>query len=170
MVFQETILNGDRNHSLRFGSELHRASLLRLTDGRCSYVWNRRRTSTQPFVQLIPGRVKPDQMLGGEAFGGYRLVVVGPFVDISAKPDASPRAPRLATSKRAADFFELCLPYYGPATSRGIRFRMVTLDKSTGRWLDVEDQFENASKKLISARVSKVGRFTMVAEVPPTVN
>ena len=98
----------------------------------------------------------------GRAISGIDGVVVGAFVNVSARPGASQR---LAKSTRDS-IAELSLSY-DAAIAHGARLRMVKYDQRDGRWLDVGAQTVNASKHLVTARVSTVGKYTIVAETLP---
>jgi hypothetical protein len=118
--------------------------------------------STEALVQPPAGRITREQVADGGAAGKFRAVVVGPFVDITARSDALPVLARLFASKAAP--IKLSLPYFAPTVRPGTRLRMVMLEKSSGRWLDVTGQSEDVSKKLITARVATGGRYTIIAE------
>jgi hypothetical protein len=62
---------------------------------------------------------------------------------------------------------ELSLPYDAGRAS-GMRLRIVKFDQRKARWLDAGPQTVNFSKHVITARVSAVGKFTVVAEARPT--
>lgn len=118
--------------------------------------------STEPSAQTISQRTARAELINHGAPRPQRVLVVGPLVDVAAVPDAAPATQALISSA-SHPIIELSLPYVASARSKGTNLRMVRFDDATGRWLDVGGQSVSAAKHLVTARVSAVGRFTIVA-------
>ncbi len=116
--------------------------------------------STESYGQDISGRITSGKFVDHGTSGLDRVAVVGPLVDVRARLGTSQHLASSTTRSIA----ELSLPYVATITP-GAHLRMVKYDERKGRWLDVGAQSMNVSKHLITARVSTVGRYTIVAEM-----
>jgi hypothetical protein len=115
--------------------------------------------STEPRAQPVSKRTMSAEINNHGTLRLNRVFVVAAIVDVSSQPQQT-----LADSTIA----ELSLPYDAMAIAPGTNLRMVKFHQPKGRWVDVGDQSVNVSKHLVTARVPAVGRFTLVAELPPS--
>ena len=120
--------------------------------------------SDEGLAQVQSGRLASQQIADRRAASRFRGKIVGPYVNITAKPDVTPLLERLAKSK--GPMIRLSLPYFDPLPVAGTRRRLMVFDEATARWMDVDGQTEDRSKKRISARVHAPGRYTIIAEIP----
>jgi hypothetical protein len=97
----------------------------------------------------------------------YQVLIAGPDFEASVAAGASPEAQHLVSSG-TNQVVMLSLPYVATAKADKATFRIVKFDKSKGGWVDVGSQNVNLSKHLLTARVSAVGKFTVVEEIRPT--
>jgi hypothetical protein len=121
--------------------------------------------STQPQTQSVAGRNTSAELIDGGAVKLHSVSVVGSLVDFSAARDAAPAA-QILTGSKTDRAIELSLPYDVASVTVGTNIRMVEFDRTKGHWVDIGDQYVTVSKHIVTARVSAVGRFTVVAETP----
>ncbi len=120
--------------------------------------------NAEPAAQQISGGSTLAEL--ADAHGRLRLYsvdIVGPSVEISDRSGAARPLQRLTSSARAP-IIVVSVPFNAATIAPGTRLRLVRYDTRSGRWLDVRDQSENVSRHLITARVSTIGKFTVVAE------
>ena len=121
--------------------------------------------NAEPATQQISGGSTLAEL--ADAHGRLRLYsvdIVGPSVEISDRSGAARPLQRLTSSARAP-IIVVSVSFNAATIAPGTRLRLVRYDTRSGRWLDVRDQSENVSRHLITARVSTIGKFTVVAEV-----
>lgn len=121
--------------------------------------------STEPRSESLSARVTSVEFAGKGGSRALRVLVAGPLVDVNAVSNKPSALPILVNSKFHR-IVELSLPYDATVIGRGIKPRLVSFNRITGQWLAVRDQSVNASKHLVTARISTPGRFTIVAEAP----
>jgi hypothetical protein len=117
--------------------------------------------STETLTRPAAERTATADMFEHDTLARHRAQIVGPVVDVT--PDAQlSKTFRSRAKTRAQPVMELSITYNPKVSAVKARRRMVTFDKATGHWVDVGPQTEYPSTHLIRARVSGVGRFSIV--------
>jgi probable HAF family extracellular repeat protein len=123
--------------------------------------------STKPETQTVAERTTSAELIERGALTPVDVSVVGPLVEIAAAPAAAPEVRSFtnhATEREKERSIELSLPFAGSEATLEANIRLVKFDGAKGQWVDIEDQYVTLTKHLVTARVSSLGRFTVVAE------
>lgn len=92
---------------------------------------------------------------------GLGFVMLAPLVDMGARTQT--HSSGLATPPPTV---QLAIPYAITRLSPGASVKLVEFDRRKNRWMDVEGQFVDAARHIVTARVTAAGRFTVVNELP----
>jgi sugar lactone lactonase YvrE len=115
---------------------------------------------SQTKTQAISQRTSAE-LIDENAPRHHEVVITGPLVDVTDR--SSQLQSRVASANQ---IIELTLPFNAAGKEPGTRFRMVRFDQSKGQWVDVGAQSVTVSEGSVTARISALGRFTVVAEAP----
>ncbi len=95
-----------------------------------------------------------------------RVMVVGPSIEISGKTNAL-LFPADGANSASSLNAELSLPYEHKGSVSRTKVRLVKFDELKGHWVEAGSRSVSSSKRVVTARISGSGRFTIVVDLAP---
>jgi probable HAF family extracellular repeat protein len=112
--------------------------------------------SIQPRVSPVADRKVSAEFIDNGALKLHTAVFVGPIIEIASGSGA----PVVAKA------MQLAVPYDASLATPGANLRMVVFNPASNRWVDLQDQIINVEAHLVTAQISALGRYAVVAQTP----